>query len=164
MKYIQILLVFLISGQFSSQSLKGIIKDSISDKQTLFRLKLTNNVNGKEYFSYTHQDGAYQFDDVSNGNYILSLVNDSYSENNQFNVHINGETTADFYVSKYCRFKENKSGVCPVCHSKENVLPVFYGLTTWKFMKKNKKKYHFAGCDVSACSPKWYCKKDQLEF
>lgn len=39
-----------------------------------------------------------------------------------------------------CNYRENKSSVFPKCKSDKKVLPIFYGLTTGKFMKKNKKK------------------------
>lgn len=63
-----------------------------------------------------------------------------------------------------CNYRENKSSVCPKCKSDKKVLPIFYGLTTGKFMKKNKKKYYFGGCELTGCNPKWYCKTDQLKF
>ena len=37
-----------------------------------------------------------------------------------------------------CNYRENKSSVCPKCKSDKKVLPIFYGLTTGKFMKKTK--------------------------
>ncbi|WP_312194978.1 hypothetical protein [Epilithonimonas vandammei] len=39
-----------------------------------------------------------------------------------------------------CNYRENKSSVFPKCKSDKKVLPIFYGLTTGKFMKKKQKK------------------------
>ena len=164
MKRLKILLFFLIFSNFYSQSLKGIIKDSINYKKTVFNLKLTNNSDGKEYFSHTNQEGKYEFNDLKNGVYILSIIYDNYYLNNKFDIKVNGETKGNFYISKYCKYNENKNGICPNCKSKENVLPILYGLTTASFMRKNKNKYYFGGCEISGCDPKWFCKKDKLEF
>ena len=163
MKNLQILLFFLIFSNFNSQSLNGIVRDSLNRSQQYFNMKLKNIDNGNEYFSHANFDGKYEFKNIKNGKYILSFT-DNYYLNNQFNIEINGKTNIDFYVTKYCVYNENKNGICPNCKSKQDVIPVFYGLTTSKFEKKNRKKYHFKGCEISGCDPKWFCKKDRLEF
>ncbi len=163
MKHLQILLIFLFFNTVNSQSLSGIIRDSLNRSEKYFNLKLKNIETGNEYYSHANLDGKYVFENIQNGKYILNFT-DNFYLNNQFEVKINGKTNADFYVSKYCKYNENKNGICPICKSKQDVIPIFYGLTTWKFEKKNRKKYHFKGCEISGCDPKWYCKKDQLEF
>lgn len=164
MKAIQILFLLFISIHIESQSLNGIIKDSVNTKNKVFNLKLKSLETEKEYFSHTEIDGKYEFQNIRDGKYVLSVIYNNYYLNNQFTVNVNGDTTNNFFLTKYCRFSENKDGICPVCKSKQNVLPFFYGLTTGKFMKKNKNKYHFGGCEISGCDPKWYCKKDKFEF
>ncbi|MEJ8606727.1 hypothetical protein JSO61_009675 [Riemerella anatipestifer] len=164
MKKIQNLILFFIFTLIKSQSLNGFIKDSINIENRVFNLKLKNIETEKEYFSHTEIDGKYEFQNIKNGNYILSIIYNNNYSNNQFKVNVNGITTQNFYLTKYCRFSENKDGICPICKSKQNVIPIFYGLTTRKFMKKNKSKYHFRGCEISSCDPKWYCKNDKLEF
>ncbi len=63
-----------------------------------------------------------------------------------------------------CGYRENKSSICPKCKGDKKVLPIFYGLAPGKFMKKNKNKFYFGGCELMGCDPKWYCKTDQLKF
>lgn len=82
--------------------------------------------------------------------FLLASLN--YFSQNKINDSIN------------CSYRENKSSVCPKCKSEKKVLPIFYGLTTGKFMKKNKNKFYFGGCELTGCDPKWYCKTDQLKF
>ncbi|MRM83905.1 hypothetical protein [Riemerella anatipestifer] len=164
MKRVQILVLVFILTFIKSQSLNGFIKDSINTKNKVFNLKLKNIETEKEYFSHTGIDGKYEFQNISNGKYILSVIYNNHYLNNEFSIDINGNTTHNFHLTKYCKFSENTDGICPICKSNQNVLPIFYGLTTTKFIKKNKNKYHFRGCEISSCDPKWYCKKDNLEF
>lgn len=63
-----------------------------------------------------------------------------------------------------CRYRENKSSICPICKTDKKVLPIFYGLTTLKFMRENKKKYYFGDCEITGCDPKYYCKTDHYKF
>ncbi len=65
---------------------------------------------------------------------------------------------------QYCHYTENKSSVCPICNTDKKVLSIFYGLTTKKFMRENKRKYYFGGCEITGCDPKWYCKTDNYKF
>ena len=63
-----------------------------------------------------------------------------------------------------CSFRENQSSICPICKRDKNTLPIFYGLTTGKFYKKNRKKYYFGDCEITGCDPKYYCKTDNYKF
>lgn len=63
-----------------------------------------------------------------------------------------------------CNLNASNGSICPICKTNKKVLPIFYGLVTTKFIKANKKKYHFGGCEISHFSPIWYCKTDRLEF
>src|SRR5690606_11754332 len=139
MRRFNILLFFLIVTQIHSQSLNGYIRDSINRYERFFNLKLKNADHRAEYFSQTNRDGQYECTNLTEGNYVLNILDRDYL-NNQFNIKINGDTNANFYVLKYCKYNENKNGSCPVCESKQNAVPIFYGLTTLKFEKKNRKK------------------------
>ena len=132
-------------------------------KKIIFKLKLVNLTNEEEYLSETDSNGNYIFDNVKSGNYILNILNDNYQQNNKFDVKIIGKTTASFFVSQYCQYNYS-NGICPICKSKKNVLQIIYGLPNEKFWRKNKKKYHLGGCEITICDPKWYCEKDRVEF
>ena len=108
-------------------------------------------------------DGNFRFSNIENGDYQFTINNEFYDKN-LFLIKISGDTSLNIFVKKFCQYHENKTSVCPKCKSSQKVVPIFYGLTTLDFMKKNKKKYHFAGCELSYCMPNWYCKRDRLEF
>jgi len=161
------ILIFLILFSFcNAQNLNGKIKDSLifrKSENPIFNLKLINEKTKKELKTSTNQNGEFEFQNLENGMYKLTIQNDDYQQN-EFNIDFNKNLSKTFFVEKFCKYRVNKSKVCSICKSDKNVVPIFYGLTTKKFMKKNKKKYHFAGCEISSCDPKWYCKTDKTEF
>lgn len=78
-----------------------------------------------------------------------------------FNIFSQKRSTID---TVNCDYRKNENSICPICKKSKKVLPIFYGLTTGKFMKKNKKKYYFGGCELTGCDPKHYCKADNYKF
>ncbi len=166
MKFRYILLFLFIYSNCFSQSLDGIIKDSLHFEKfskPVFEVKLTAKQNRKTFFTSTNINGRFTFSNLENGEYELKILNEEY-KNNIFNIIVSGTTNENLFVKKYCSFNENKSNICPICKSNKNVLPIFYGLTTTTFIKQNKTKYHFSGCQLTGCDPKFYCKKDREEF
>lgn len=165
----RLLLIFVLS-LFSinsyAQSLSGKVLDTLISRKydrVQFKIKLKKINSEKEYFSTSDMDGNFRFSNIENGDYQFTINNEFYDKN-IFLIKINGDTSLNFFVKKFCQYHENKTSVCPKCKSSQKVVPIFYGLTTLDFMKKNKKKYHFAGCELSYCMPNWYCKRDRLEF
>ncbi|HAT69966.1 hypothetical protein [Croceibacter atlanticus] len=54
---------------------------------------------------------------------------------------------------------------CPKCDSNKDVIPISYGKPTPKgFKESDEGKIKLGGCIIYANSPKWYCKKDDIEF
>ena len=165
----RLLLIFvlsLLSITFYAQSLSGKVRDTIISRKydrVQFEIKLKKINSEKEYFSTSDMDGNFRFSNIENGDYQFTINNEFYDKN-LFLIKINGDTSLNIFVKKFCQYHENKTSVCPKCKSSKKVVPIFYGLTTLDFMKKNKKKYHFAGCELSYCMPNWYCKRDSLEF
>jgi hypothetical protein len=165
----RLLLIFvlsLLSITSYAQSLSGKVRDTLINRKydrVLFEIKLKKINSEKEYFSTSDIDGNFRFSNIENGDYQFTINNEFYDKN-LFLIKINGDTSLNIFVKKFCQYHENKTSVCPKCKSSEKVVPIFYGLTTLDLMKKNKKKYHFAGCELSYCMPNWYCKRDRLEF
>ena len=165
----RLLLIFVLS-LFSitsyTQSLSGKVRDTLNIRKydrVQFEIKLKKINSEKEYFSTSDMDGNFRFSNIENGDYQFTINNEFYDKN-IFLIKINGDTSLNIFVKNFCQYHENKTSVCPKCKSSQKVVPIFYGLTTLDFMKKNKKKYHFAGCELSYCMPNWYCKRDRLEF
>ena len=165
----RLLLIFglsLFSINSYAQSLSGKVLDTLISRKydrVQFEIKLKKINSEKEYFSTSDMDGNFRFSNIENGDYQFTINNEFYDKN-IFLIKINGDTSLNIFVKNFCQYHENKTSVCPKCKSSQKVVPIFYGLTTLDFMKKNKKKYHFAGCELSYCMPNWYCKRDRLEF
>ena len=54
---------------------------------------------------------------------------------------------------------------CPKCLKNDKVIPILYGEPTQEAMKKSEQGlWHLGGCIVDSDSPKWYCKRDRIEF
>lgn len=165
-RFFLIFVLSLFSITSYTQSLSGKVRDTLNIRKydrVLFEIKLKKINSEKEYFSTSDMDGNFRFSNIENGDYQFTINNEFYDKN-IFIIKINGDTSLNIFVKKFCQYHENKTSVCPKCKSSEKVVPIFYGLTTLDFMKKNKKKYHFAGCEISYCMPKWYCKRDRLKF
>ncbi|GAB1345848.1 hypothetical protein MASR1M29_16230 [Cloacibacterium normanense] len=165
-RFFLIFVLSLFSITSYTQSLSGKVRDTLNIRKydrVQFEIKLKKINSEKEYFSTSDMDGNFRFSNIENGDYQFTINNEFYDKN-IFLIKINGDTSLNIFVKKFCQYHENKTSVCPKCKSSEKVVPIFYGLTTLDFMKKNKKKYHFAGCELSYCMPNWYCKRDRLEF
>ena len=165
-RFFLIFVLSLFSITSYTQSLSGKVRDTLNIRKydrVQFEIKLKKINSEKEYFSTSDMDGNFRFSNIENGDYQFTINNEFYDKKN-FLIKINGDTSLNIFVKKFCQYHENKTSVCPKCKSSQKVVPIFYGLTTLDFMKKNKKKYHFAGCELSYCMPNWYCKRDRLEF
>jgi hypothetical protein len=54
---------------------------------------------------------------------------------------------------------------CPKCLKNDKVIPLVYGEPTHEAMELEKKgELRLMGCIVYGDDPKWYCKRDRLEF
>lgn len=54
--------------------------------------------------------------------------------------------------------------VCPICHKKDEVVPIRYGKPNKQLMEQAQKgKVRLGGC-MAADRPHRYCKRDDLEF
>ena len=55
--------------------------------------------------------------------------------------------------------------ICPLCHKANQVIPLIYGKPGKQLLVQQEKgKIKLAGCIGSKNSPRFFCKKDQLEF
>jgi hypothetical protein len=58
-----------------------------------------------------------------------------------------------------------KSGKCPLCLNKKNVIPIVYGFPIREdFLRAEKGKIFLMGCDQPAYPSERYCKKDSFFF
>ena len=57
------------------------------------------------------------------------------------------------------------SDICPKCKSNKDVTEIIYGYPDDELMKEYEEgKVRLGGCMIGECKPKYYCKKDKLDF
>jgi len=166
-----ILIVALTSSYFlSAHTVKGVVIDGyrkivvagasvvISDTSVSLR-------KGK----YADKFGQFIFPTIDSGTYSIRIISVSYSDTTFHNIHIDKDTTLIFDIYRFCRYDTSKTNSkCPICHKKNKVIPIIYGLPISVNGDNSSKydgiKYLTAGCKVTNCDPNWYCKRDKVKF
>lgn len=116
-------------------------------------------------------DGNFKLHSIPVGIYdlkIITTVFTSFSRRDSvlIPVKVSQDTVINLSIDFPPPCSYNKENIiCPICHKKDKVIPIIYGLPIKKTMKKAKKgKLRLGGCMVSDCDPYWYCKRDEKEF
>lgn len=115
----------------------------------------------------TDLEGAFRFDSLQAGTYFIRTQDELYGDSlvpvtlskSNITLHI-------IILQKGCQYNSSfQDKTCPVCHQKDKVLPIVYGLIVEKKpRKKTKRNYIPGGCVISLCDPNWYCERDNLRF
>lgn len=163
MKLCACLVVFLLScigsaAQF--HNLSGKVINSVS----------STNINGtilvlnyKKKQQISDANGNFLFDSLPPGPYTITAYHAGYPVQ-QLSVLISDKIHNNVVIEMNppCEYDKNRNdNTCPVCHKKENVVPVRYGLPVGKM---DTTRYYYAGCEVTFCDPSWYCKRDKKLF
>ncbi len=139
--------------------------------------------NSKVYIdsTYTDQDGMFEFKiPLSSPKRISFMIYNriwGYKDSIFPSIQITKDTSIILNDHQFCIYENSLTdSICPVCHKKDMVIPIMYGLLiTWKdtimhskkWRKRHQNKeqeFHPGGCVVSRCQPYLYCKRDSLEF
>ena len=115
------------------------------------------------------QNLSFQFKNLPSDTFLVSVSRRSFPYSIRYIVHVNEGESKHLNVpfSSTCPFDKSKSGICPVCQKKDEVIPIHYGLIVEqvdKNKKPNKRKYYPGGCVVSDCQAIWFCERDKKEF
>jgi hypothetical protein len=84
-------------------------------------------------------------------------------------IKIVDNTLIKLNVHQFCKYDASiNDKTCPICHKKDKVIPIRYGLPVSvngeNPMKHEGKTWKAGGCNISKCDPNWYCKRDRTEF
>jgi hypothetical protein len=117
----------------------------------------------------TNENGKFQFQNVSVGEYYIKIHSIEYTDTIFSKINFSGDTILTFDVHKFCRYDSSiNNKTCPICHKKDKVIPIIYGLLISTNgedpMKDEGIKFKAGGCEKTNCDPNWYCKRDKLEF
>ena len=110
----------------------------------------------------TGKNGNYVFRDIPFGNYTLRLKYRDFKEKIIPKVVVaSGMKNLEIGYPDPCIAAEK---ICPYGH-KDNIIPIVYGMPGAETMKMAEKGLvHLAGCVVSDCDPRWYCKTHEISF
>jgi hypothetical protein len=108
-------------------------------------------------------EGYFVFRGYPTGKYLIELSTVGVGPR-EFNIVIqqSADTVHIFHFQDTCRYDvRGTSRICPMCRKKNRVVPILYGLPIGELDEAN---YYYAGCEVSDCDPKWFCKRDSTKF
>ena len=112
----------------------------------------------------TDFDGKFTIDSIPPGTYDLQASEMSYGDTTLTNIKISIDTsiTVKLVFPPPCEYdKSKKNRICPICGKTDNVVLIAYGLPMGPLDTTN---YYYAGCQITYCDPKWYCKRDKHKF
>ena len=98
------------------------------------------------------------------GNHKLEIHSQNYkSKYININVVKDSIIFLELTLSDSCKYYQthNRHKLCPICHHKDKVIPIVYGFPIGHLDKEN---YFYAGCQVTGCDPRWFCKRDNHKF
>jgi hypothetical protein len=162
MKTILIIIAIVIANNTEAQkgNLSGRILDSnqkIPVSGAIVRVKPFNKT------TISDNNGNFRIDSLPAGKYEIEISSIGYPLKS-FNVEIKKDSTCFIgaVISGYCKYDASKNDMtCPVCHRKNKVIPIVYGLPVGPM---DTAKYYYAGCETTYCDPHWYCKRDKIKF
>ncbi|MDQ3108429.1 MAG: hypothetical protein M3R17_00920 [Bacteroidota bacterium] len=102
----------------------------------------------------------------------LSLKISSYYFNDtvitKIIINNNSTTTLKVNYPPYCEYdKSTHDKICPVCHKKDKVIPIVYGLLIYTGepgKEDEEDEIYSGGCEITGCDPHWHCKRDNKDF
>jgi hypothetical protein len=108
-------------------------------------------------------NGYFVFRGYPSGKYVIVLSSlGATARQITVDVQQTDDTARVFIFQDTCMYDvKGKNKNCPVCHKRNRVIPIVYGLPIGELDEFN---YYYAGCEVSDCDPKWFCKRDNTKF
>jgi len=147
--------VFAQTGQ-----LQGILIDSSRKKQTA---NILLSLSGMDTIVFANSAGRFAFNRIPAGKHVLKISCPGSQDYQQQVTILAGQTTTlHINYPPPCAYNSHrKDARCPVCHRKDQVQKIVYGLPMGAM---DTIRYRYAGCEITGCDPNWYCRRDKLSF
>lgn len=112
--------------------------------------------------AYTDEKGHFRIEDIPVGLHDFRLAFFTTEDTILQGVRIGLDSTTglNLVFPPPCKYN-NTDGICPICHKKNKVVPIVYGLLV---VKPGPKGYMSGGCIVTDCDPDWYGRRDKHKF
>lgn len=168
------LLTFLfltISVASFGQTISGTIIDRTKNEGlpyvVILLLDSTEKITVKSAIS--DFNGKFIFDKITLNTVSIKTSYLGYDDTIFHRIHLKGDTVLKLDIYKPCKYDSSKKNkTCPICHKKDKVIPIVYGLListkNKNPLKGNGKTFKAGGCNVTYCDPHWYCKRDKTDF
>jgi hypothetical protein len=163
--------VGFLSGFAQNSVISGKLIAELPEETELIarRTKVILEINEKIITAELDDSLNFSFYDLKAGNFKIRtepkpagtnrIIIDSLKTSDTLNIKLPYVLTCKFDKSK-------KDKTCPICHKKDEVIPIHYGLIVDinNGEDKKEKEYKSGGCVTTGCDPNWYCKRDEIEF
>jgi len=81
------------------------------------------------------------------------------------NPGTNDTTDLEISFPSECKYDSSfVSKKCPKCKKDDKSIPILYGYMDEASIKKDLTTYKVGGCIVTDCQPRYYCKRDNLDY
>jgi hypothetical protein len=161
--FILTILILLSTTLFGQNKLdkKVYINGSSSFDGAFLFFPLLNDIIKIDSFRHLSFDSSNQRRKL-----FYCVLNDEKSKIYNLDTDQLSDTTINFKIPDKDFFDNlYKLKICPLCHKNDNVIPFIYGKPGKELIKlANEGQVKLAGCSLSNTSPKFYCKRDKLEF
>ncbi|WP_177189681.1 carboxypeptidase-like regulatory domain-containing protein [Hymenobacter actinosclerus] len=167
MKTLFIIVLLCVWGQNASAQ-QGTIEGVLFNKaeQTGFGGRATVLLPELKNGATSDENGSFRILNIPAGTYQLKVECIGYQDTTfQVNVVADEVTALNVNFPIGCHVLNHKGKTCPYCHKSDEAIPVVYGMPDERTLRRAKAgKLKLAGCNMTGCDPKWYCKRDEKKF
>jgi hypothetical protein len=146
---------------------KIIIRDIFKSDPNITKLTVEANSHRNKKYSIELKDHLiFRFDSLDFVGWTITVYNKFNNLSTQLYISgITKDTLVEIVFPAPCKYDSSfVSKRCPKCKKDNMVIPILYGYVRKSSYKDNLKKYKIGGCIVSDCQPRYYCKRDDLDF
>jgi len=139
---------------------------SVSSRDSIINYTPPSNTSNSNFDIVVDEAGNFKFDSLTPGWAELTFYSIGYPDYyNIYTLVIKDDDIIHLKVDYPRKENEKTNKKCPLCRKRNQVIPITSGLIYKKTLKKVKKeKIRLGGNVANENTPKWYCKRDQLNF
>ena len=147
---------------------KIVIRDIYINDTNMAKLKVViSDHRNKKYSLDLKNKLTFRFDSLIGSSWTLSITCDWYHKNTMmFLSPLTKDTTdIEIFFPVPCKYDSSfVSKKCPKCKKDDKAIPIVYGYADPESIKKDLTTFKIGGCIVSECQPRYYCKRDKLDY
>ena len=145
---------------------KIIIRDIFKNDPDIAKLTVEANNHRKKKYTIDLKDQlTFRFDSLDFIGWTITVSNQQLNKNTRLYIGgITKDTLIEIIFPAPCEYDSSfVSKMCPKCKKENKVIPIKYGFVNGPD-KNDLKTYKIGGCIIRDCQPRYYCKRDKLDF